>query len=141
MAPVDLDKLRNHMDHVRGNLRRLREIATRGRDAFLADEITSTASTHYLQTSIEAVIDIGNHIVSREGLGIPRTYADTLDLLVDHAILPEEHRKSFRAMVRFRNRAVHLYDEIDDAEVFDILENHLGDLDIVIGAMTARYFN
>lgn len=43
-------------------------------------------------------------------------------------------------MVRFRNRAVHLYDEIDSAEVFQILDRHLGDFDLVIAAMTTRYF-
>lgn len=140
MAPVDLDKLRHHVDHVRGNLRRLRDIAGQGREAFLSDEITSTASVRYLQTAIEAVIDIGNHIISREGLGIPSTYAETIELLVDAGILPRERRESFLQMVRFRNRAVHLYDEIDDAEVFEILDRHLGDFDLVVAAMTTRYF-
>lgn len=141
MAPVDLNKLRHHIDHVRGNLRRLRDIADQGREAFLSDDITSTASVRYLQTSIEAVIDIGNHIISREGLGIPRTYAETIELLVDNGILPREHRESYLQMVRFRNRAVHLYDEIDTAEVFEILDHHLGDFDLVIAAMTTHYFD
>jgi uncharacterized protein YutE (UPF0331/DUF86 family) len=105
MAPVDLDKLRRHVDHVRGNQRRLREIVAGGREAFLADDITITASIRYLQTSIEAVIDIGNHVISREGLGIPRTYAETIDLLVDRAPSPNgfltSRKSNFRKSASF----------------------------------------
>lgn len=43
-------------------------------------------------------------------------------------------------MVRFRNRAVHLYDEIQAAEVWKILETRLGDFDVVVEALAARYF-
>ncbi|MGH9382653.1 MAG: hypothetical protein ACRD2Z_18905 [Thermoanaerobaculia bacterium] len=48
MPPVDADKLRHHIDHVRGNLRRLRDIAAQGREAFLASDITINATVRYL---------------------------------------------------------------------------------------------
>lgn len=139
MAPVDVDKLRHHIDHIRGNLRRLGEIGERGRSAFIADDITSTAAVRYLQTAVEAVLDIGNHVISREGLGIPHTYAETIELLVDNDVLPAAHRDDLVHMVRFRNRAVHLYDEIDASEVFTIIDTRLSDFEIVIAALTQRY--
>ena len=140
MAPVDPDKLRHHLDHIRGRLRQLRKVAAQGHEAFLADEIVQAATVRWLHTAIEAVIDVANHVISREGLGIPRTYAEVIELLVDHDVLARGHRERFLSMVRFRNRAVHLYDEIDADEVFDILAYHLGDFDLFIGAITARYF-
>lgn len=140
MAPVDVDKLRQHVDHIRGNLRRLRGIAAKGRGAFLADEIAQAASIRYLQTAIEAMIDVANHVISREGLGVPRSYAEAMELLVDRDLVLREHRKRLVEMVRFRNRAVHLYDRIDAPEVFDILESHLSDFDLFLQAVTKRYF-
>jgi uncharacterized protein YutE (UPF0331/DUF86 family) len=43
-------------------------------------------------------------------------------------------------MVRFRNRAVHLYDRIDPREVWKILQEDLGDFELFIGAMVERFF-
>ena len=38
-------------------------------------------------------------------------------------------------MVKFRNRAVHLYDQIDDAEVYRILQENIDDFDKFIIAI------
>lgn len=54
-------------------------------------------------------------------------------------ILAQSHEESFVRMVRFRNRAVHLYDQIGAPEVIDILEHHLGAVELFIGAMAERY--
>lgn len=140
MAPVDPDKLRHHIDHVRDRLRHLRRVAAEGRDSFLADEVSQAATVRWLHTAIEAVVDVGNHVISREGLGIPRSYAEVIEILVEHGYLPREQRERFLGMVRFRNRAVHLYDQIDAEEVFDIVAYHLGDFDLFLGALTDRYF-
>jgi len=39
MPPVDHDKLRSHVDYVRGNLRRLEQLRESGRAQFLDDEV------------------------------------------------------------------------------------------------------
>lgn len=43
-------------------------------------------------------------------------------------------------MVRFRNRAVHLYDEIDAQEIYQIPESDLPDFETFIAAVVKRYF-
>lgn len=139
MAPVDRDKLRHHLQYVRERVRRLHDIRSRGREAFLADATLQAATIRYLQTGIEAMVDAANHLIAREGLGVPRTYRDSIGILVEHSILPANKKDAFEAMVRFRNRAVHLYDEIDPAEVFAILERDLGDFDAFIEAVATRY--
>jgi uncharacterized protein YutE (UPF0331/DUF86 family) len=140
MAPVDRGKLRSHLDHVRGNLRRLRELQSDGRDGFLGDEVVQAAATRWLQTSIEAMIDIANHIIAREALGVPRSYAETIEILVSEGVLPKEHRERFLTMVRFRNRVVHLYDHVDAEEIWRVLAHDLGDFDLFITAIVTRYF-
>lgn len=140
MAPVDRSKLRSHIDFVRGNLRRLEEVRDAGRSSFLSDETAQAAATRWLQTAVEALIDIANHVVAREGLGVPRAYSETMEILVREEVLPADRRDSFLAMVRFRNRVVHLYDTVDPEEIWRILQEDLGDFETFIAAIAERYF-
>ncbi len=139
-AAVDKEKLRQKIQFIRDSVRHLEELRARGREAFLADHVLQAAAIRLLQVAIEAVVDAANHIIAREGLGLPKTYRESLEILVREKILPAEREEAFVNMVRFRNRAVHLYDEIDPAEVFSIMERRLGDFDSFISALTVRYF-
>lgn len=141
MVPVDRGRLRPKIVHIRERLRRLRGIRGRGREAFLDDELLQDAAVRNLQTAIEALLDMANHIVSRGGLGTPASYRDAIDSLLEHGILPGERGDAFRAMIGFRNRAVHLYDELDAEGVFEILENDLGDFEVFIGRVVDRFFD
>ncbi|HZD05273.1 MAG TPA: DUF86 domain-containing protein [Longimicrobiales bacterium] len=139
MAAVEPDRLRPKIHHIRERLRRLREIEGGGWERFEGDPLLQDAAVRNLQTSIEAVLDMANHIVARGGLGTPVSYRETIELMVEAGVLPHERAGAFRAMVSFRNRAVHLYDEIDAEEVYAILENDLGDFEVFIAAIVERY--
>lgn len=140
MAPVDRTKLRSHMDFLRGNVRRLEQLHAGGRSAFLDSDVSQAAATRWLQTAVEAMIDIANHVIAREGLGVPRAYSETMEILTREKVLPSDRREAFLAMVRFRNRVVHLYDEVHPDEIWSILDSDLGDFEAFIGAVVARYF-
>lgn len=137
---IDRDKTRQKLHFIRDGVRRLEEIRARGREEFLEEPILLHASERCLQTAIEAMIEIAQHVVAREGLGLPKTYREAMDLLVQAGILPAEQRETFARMVKFRNRVVHLYDEIDPEEVFSILEDHLSDFESFTSAIVRRYF-
>lgn len=139
MAPVDRTKLRSHLDFVRSNLRKLERIHDGRQSAFLEDEVAQAAAARWLQTAIEAVIDIANHVIAREGLGVPRAYSETMEILIREGVLPSDRREAFLAMVRFRNRVVHLYDEVQAEEIWSILDSDLGDFDAFIAAIVARF--
>ena len=63
-----------------------------------------------------------------------------MQLLVEPDKLPREKVDAFAAMVGFRNRAVHLYADIDPAEVWAIVESDLDDFEVFIRAITSEYF-
>jgi uncharacterized protein YutE (UPF0331/DUF86 family) len=141
VAPVDREKLRSHLDHLRGDLRRLEGIRDEGRSAFLENEVSQAAATRWLQTAVEAMIDVANHVIAREGLGVPKAYADSMEILVREGVLPAAHRDTLVAMVRFRNRVVHLYDEVDAGDIWTIIDRDLGDFETFIAAIVDRYFS
>jgi uncharacterized protein YutE (UPF0331/DUF86 family) len=140
MGDIDLEKLRRKIQFVRDSVRQLEDVRAEGREAFLASSVSQAAATRWLQVAIEAIIDAANHVIAREGLGIPTTYQESLDLLIQHGVLARERQETYRQMVRFRNRAVHLYAEITPAEIYGILESHMGDLEEVVSALAERYF-
>ncbi|EKP95242.1 type VII toxin-antitoxin system HepT family RNase toxin [Thermaerobacter subterraneus] len=140
MGVIDREKVRDKLEFIRRNLVHLEALARRGPAALRDDKIAEGAAVHMLQTSIEAMIDVANHVVARLGLGVPKSYREAFDPPVEAGRLPAEHRSTFHRMVRFRNRAVHLYDTISPEEVHAILACPMGDFDLCIGAVVRRFF-
>jgi len=67
--------------------------------------------------------------VAKLGLGAPDTSRDLLERLEGAGKLPPGSTAKFGLILAFRNRIVHLYDRVDDATVFEIVTEHLGDLE------------
>lgn len=99
---------------------------------FISDFKNFDSAKYNLQIAIEAMIDIGNHIISRKGLKTPKTYSDTFEILFNGNILPKKDVGTYKLMARFRNRIVHFYDEVNDKEVYQILQNSLDDFESFI---------
>jgi Uncharacterized conserved protein len=137
---VDLDKIRVKLQRMRDELRLLHEIKSRSEAEFRSEPLVQRAATHMLQVAVEAMVDVGNHIIAREGLGVPHTYRDTVEILLEHGVLPSDHKDTFVNMIRFRNRVVHLDDEVDPSEVYRIIQERLSDFDRFIEAIVRRYF-
>lgn len=80
-----------------------------------------------IQRACEACIDLAMHIVAEKRLGLPQTSREAFDLLQDQFIIDEEVAKRLKAMVGFRNIAVHDYQTLNLDILKQIVENHLGD--------------
>lgn len=127
---VDSGRIRRLLDRLRLETDRLRRLAERPAEELLSDEVALGAAQFRFLLAIEVCVDIGRHIIASEGLAAPDTYADVFTSLADGGAIPPAGVGSLRAMARFRNRLVHLYDETDDAEVVKALQHNLGDLDL-----------
>lgn len=106
----------------------LADIGSTPRSALLADADRLGNAKYHFVVAIECAIDIANHIIASEGLRMPRSNADSFDVLGEAGMLPDESVPSLRAMARFRNRLVHLYWDVDDALVVAYLSDGLSDL-------------
>lgn len=80
-----------------------------------------------IQRACEASIDIGMHIVAEKKLGIPQTSRDVFEILFEHEIITQEIADNLKAMIGFRNIAVHDYQKLNLEIVQKIIENHLVD--------------
>lgn len=95
---------------------------------YLSDKRNIYSGRYLLQISIETCINIANHIVSRMKLGVPKEYADSFRLLNKNEVISSVLLDKLVLMTRFRNRIVHLYWQIDDSFVFELINNNLNDL-------------
>jgi uncharacterized protein YutE (UPF0331/DUF86 family) len=62
------------------------------------------------------------------GLGRPQSYAEVFRILGQAGILPEALAEAMAQMARWRNRLVHLYWDIDHAQVHAMLPQAIRDL-------------
>lgn len=80
-----------------------------------------------LQRACEACIDLAMHIVAVQKLGVPQSSRDAFDFLEQRQIINQKTAASMKAMVGFRNIAVHDYQKIQIPIIKNIITNHLDD--------------
>ena len=129
---VDPEKVHGLLRNLEKALEQLHVIAQYNREEFLADPIRIGAAKYYLQTAIEACIDIGNHLISSERYRAPEDYRDIFNVLEENNVITVELGVELRQMVGLRNRLVHLYWEIDDEKIFEYIQVKLGDFNLYI---------
>ncbi len=130
---VNPEVIHSLLSNLRRYLERLRLLAAASPEEFLADFTKVESAKYLLQVSIGCCLDIAQHIVADEGYGTPSSYYETFVLLSEHGVLPSDFLPVLRNMVSFRNRLVHLYWEVDDRVVYQILQENLGDFEKYIG--------
>lgn len=80
-----------------------------------------------LQRACEASIDAAMHIVRVRKLGVPQESRDAFDMLGEAGIIEPDLRDRLKAMVGFRNVAVHDYRKLNLEIVRTVVESRLGD--------------
>lgn len=81
-----------------------------------------------IQRACEAAIDLAMHVVAEERLGIPQSSREVFDLLLKRGIIERALAERLKAMVGFRNIAVHDYQKLNLDIVRNIIEKNLEDL-------------
>jgi len=79
-----------------------------------------------LQLSIQVILDLGNHIISDEGISVDN-YSEIFAELAKLDIIPEDYAARIKGMAGFRNVLVHEYAEVDLEIILDVLNNNLAD--------------
>lgn len=111
-------------------VQRLQLLAGLSQEQFLQDEDTVDIAENRLRRALEALFDLGRHIVVKSGLGVPADYRTIIERLRDKGILPSDFAQQILGMAGYRNRLVHEYNKVTPAELYEILQNRLGDFTV-----------
>ncbi len=120
--------IQKKIDVVLDNLEKLRILKQKTYENFISDFRNIDSTLHRLQTSIQALLDMGGYIIASLGLRTPDTNAEIIEILSEASHIPEGKRATYIKMSQFRNRIVHLYNHIDTETLYDILVNELNDI-------------
>lgn len=136
---VDAQKARHLLAHYRRYRGYLEELAARTDEELRSDFAVMGGVRHYLLLAVESVLDLGSHVISSEAFEPPASYADIFRVLRDEGVVDEELSERLMAMARFRNVLVHLYADVNEDRVLQILRGSLGDLDAFVEAVRRRF--
>lgn len=106
---------------------RAREEYLRDPTSFATDFTRQDAATLNIQRACEAALDMGQHLIRRERLGVPQSARDVFTLLAQNQRLDPALADSLKRMVGFRNIAVHDYQALQLPIMVAIIEKHLED--------------
>ncbi|MCX5846424.1 MAG: DUF86 domain-containing protein [Deltaproteobacteria bacterium] len=126
---VNRELVLDRLSRVREYVKHLKELVKLSPKEFVSDFKAVSSAERLLQISIEACLDVGNHIISRCGLERPREYKDIFIILGKEGVLPYVFAEKLIPMVKFRNRLVHLYFEINKEELYNIIQTNLHDIE------------
>jgi uncharacterized protein YutE (UPF0331/DUF86 family) len=124
---VNRKKLEGILERLKDYLEKLQILASYPKENFLDDFTKVESAKHLLQVSVESCLSISHHIIASDRFRNPQSYVEAFEILSEHQILPEEFLPTLRQMVQFRNRIVHLYWEVNEGVVYEILQNNLKD--------------
>lgn len=122
------EDVQSKLDVIPENLEKLEILRAMGYAAFISDFRNIDSTLHRLQTSIQALVDIGGYVIASLGLRTPSTSGEVIDILVEHSLLKTEQRDRYISMIQFRNRIVHFYNDIDLKILYQILQDELNDI-------------
>ncbi|TDA70567.1 MAG: DUF86 domain-containing protein [Clostridia bacterium] len=71
--------------------------------------------------------------------GLPKSYREAVIIAARNGLIPEDMLPAYEAMARFRNRLDHLYDRVDDHELWKIIQENLDDFKPFIAGVVQRY--
>ena len=132
---VDPERIQKLVGSMRESVRLLHDIKEIGAPEFYKDIHKQSSAKYNFIVAIEAAIDLANHLISKRALRAPEDYADVFKVLADASVIDKGFSIELAKMARFRNRLVHLYWEVDIAEVWKIIQTRLDDFEDYISQL------
>jgi uncharacterized protein YutE (UPF0331/DUF86 family) len=109
-------------------LQRLEDLGRIPEAEFVTDPHKVGSAKYSLIVAIEGTVDLSNHVISKNGFRTPEDYADTFRVMEENGVFDADFTNALIQMARFRNRLVHIYWDIDDAEIYRIILTRLQDI-------------
>lgn len=110
------------LDEAAGDWERYRSITL---EDLRTDRDKRNMVLHALLVSIQASIDIANHLIAASSSRRPETYRESFAILCDEGLIPEDLGTQLSDLAGFRNVLVHLYCRLNLDEVYGVLHDDL----------------
>ncbi|MDI6895530.1 MAG: DUF86 domain-containing protein [Bacillota bacterium] len=126
---INVSLVQERLSLIKSYLTELEELRRFEREAFLADKKVIGATESYLRRSLEAVFDVGRHILAKTGgADLTLEYKSIAQGLAARGVVDRHLGEQLVKMAGYRNRLVHLYHLVTDEELYEIIQSDLDDI-------------
>ena len=127
MPQFDQETMVKLVSELRKNVARLQDLSRLAKAEFLKDPDKIGSAKYHFIVAIESCIDMCNHVISRNGFRAPEDYGDTFRVMNEEGAFEQDFSDELVNMAKFRNRLVHIYLEVENKQVYEILQDRLND--------------
>lgn len=106
-------------------------------EEFAVDQRNIAAAESYVRRALEALLDLGRHMLAK---GVGRAVSEYRDVprqLLAIGVLDEDTARKMGDMAGYRNRLVHFYDEVTPQELYDICTQRIPEITVAVNALLA----
>lgn len=119
------DVLINKAATIERCIQRAKDEYNKDPNSFATDFTRQDAAILNVQRACEAALDMGQHVIRRDRLGVPQSSRDVFALLLQAQYIDATLAKQLQNMVGFRNIAVHDYQTLQLAITVAVITQHL----------------
>ena len=137
-VPLNAEVVKTRIAYIEDSVRSLERFKGVSFEEFSGNRDNFRIAFYDLHRALEAVMDIGSHILSRIPGARPTSYKDISKILGRHGIIPQDFASNqLMKMAGYRNRMVHFYSEISEMELHQIIQEELQDFNVFCTHITA----
>lgn len=129
ISRLNLNRIDENLDLIAALLQKLRRVSGLSIKEFLSDERNPAATESFLRRCLEAIFDIGRHILAKSYSFKSLEYKEVAVEMGKKGIVSGEYSDILLKMAGYRNRMVHFYKEISDEELHSIVTKDLHDIE------------
>jgi uncharacterized protein YutE (UPF0331/DUF86 family) len=139
MMPAKLSKriISDRLAWVDKMLAEIQALPLQSQTEFFADRRNIHTAESCLRRALEALFDLGRHILAKGFAQGASEYKEIAQLLQAKGVFQPEAADKLRTLAGYRNRMVHFYHEVSDEELYEICATSLKDVEQAANAFRA----
>jgi uncharacterized protein YutE (UPF0331/DUF86 family) len=131
ISNLNIKLIEDRLGFIIKSIARLKKLSRLDEQGFLKDDNPAIAES-YLRRSLEAMFDIGRHIMAKTADKGIVEYKEIARALGQEGVVAADHSEKLILMAGYRNRLVHFYHEISDKELYTIVKTNLSDIEAFV---------
>lgn len=128
ISNLNIKLIEDRLGFIVKSISKLKKLSSLTDKDFLKDDRPAVAES-YLRRSLEAIFDIGRHIIAKSaGKGLVE-YKEIAIALGQIEVITNQLAERLKLMAGYRNRLIHFYHEVTETELYLIVKNNISDIE------------
>ena len=135
-APIRTEAILPRIDGITRNITKLRKLGKHPLEEFEKRDDVFDLSQHHLRLALEGVFHIGSHILARLPGSRVTSYKEIASELTNRGVVDKQFgNEKLIKMAGYRTRLTHFYQDVTPKEIYEIISNDLGDIEVFLVAI------